>query len=522
MIAAVCLHAWHYSYQLTENYLANRMQFSVRCHLFCRLSFLCLVAFTEYIVTTHAFTLNMVEGHSVHRIASRFRTQLVGKKFAASSPNGRFAEGSQAIDNRVLSRMEAVGKNLFAFFSPEEAIASTDDDVVVHVHFGMSGAWSVFDHVKEPEVKPTTRLRLEEVGGTSKLVTHLSAMTVQHGDMSLYTTKKAALGQDPLRPDADPDALWAKVKKSKKSIGQIIMDQSFFAGPGNIYRAEILFLAGIYPTTPGMALGRASFDRVWDVSVSLLRRGYDTGSILTVDPLTDPDLAANGERRYIYNKSKCSRCLGAVRSWQMSGRTCYACEGTCQPKLSTSAVAASSPSTPKRAKANKAGVKAAVKVTPEKEQHVPFISHCAPVNMQKRLEDNGPEGLTIKEIRAILEQMVGSDALPPKSARKTVHVEALAAALTNSQEKTAALPPPMISAEDAAREKAAAGEGRSVEHIAELSREQAIEAVASAVTPSPMASKDSKRGRKRSIPTSTKSPTSKRPTDDTRRRLDYD
>ena len=129
------------TYQRTGQYLANRTRFSHTRHLFCRLlSFLCLVAFTEHIDTTHAFTLNMVEGHSVHRIASRFRTQLVGKKFAASSPNGRFAEGSQAIDNRVLSRMEAVGKNLFAFFSPEEAIASTDDDVVVHVHFGMSGA----------------------------------------------------------------------------------------------------------------------------------------------------------------------------------------------------------------------------------------------------------------------------------------------------------------------------------------------------------------------------------------------
>lgn len=500
------------------------MQFSGPRFLFSRLlSFaLFLIVFTEHIDTTHAFTLSMVEGHSVHRIASRFRTQLVGKKFAASSPNGRFAEGSQAIDNRVLSRMEAVGKNLFAFFSPEDAVASTNEDVVVHVHFGMSGAWSVFDHMKEPEVKPTTRLRLEEIGSTSKLVTHLSAMTVQHGDMALYTTKKAALGQDPLRPDADPDALWAKVKKSKKSIGQIIMDQSFFAGPGNIYRAEILFLAGIYPTSPGMALDRASFDRVWEVSVSLLRRGYDTGSILTVDPITDPDLAANGERRYIYNKSRCSRCDGPIRSWDMSGRTCYACEGTCQPKLPASTMATSSPSTPKKTKEIKVGIKkeAAAKVTPEKDQHVPFISHCAPVNMQKRLDENGPEGLTIKEIRAVLEQMVSADALPPKSARKAAHVEALTSALSNSEDKkVTALPPPIISAEDAAREKATAGEGRNVEHIAELSREQAIEAIASAVTPSPNASENGGKGKKRSAPPST---SSQRSTVDTRRRLKYD
>ena len=44
------------------------------------------------------------------------------------------------------------------------------------------------------------------------------------------------------------------------------------------------------------------------------------------------------------------------------------------------------------------------------------------------------------------------------------------------------LPPPMVSAEDAAREKAARGENRAVEHVAELSREQAVTAIS--VTPS--------------------------------------
>jgi len=506
MHSLVALHQGHFHHQCR---LSNIF--------FCRLLSLSLclvVVLLQRIGIAQAFTLNMVEGHSVHRIASRFRSQLVGKKFAATSPNGRFLDGSHAIDNRVLSRMEAVGKNLFAFFTPDANTngSEANDDVVVHVHFGMSGAWSVFDYAKEPDVKPTTRLRLEEVGGSqssTKLVTHLSAMTVQHGDMSLYTIKKAALGQDPLRLDADPDALWTKVKKSKKSIGQIIMDQSFFAGPGNIYRAEILFLAGIYPTLPGIELDRASFDRVWDISVKLLRRGYETGSILTVDPQTDPDLARH-ERRYIYNKSTCSRCYGPIRSWNMSGRTCYACEGTCQPKTS----AAAAPTSPKKGKASKA-VK---KVVPEKGQHVPFISHCAPVDVQKRLKTNGPEGLTVKEIRAVLEQMVGADALPPKSARKATHVEALSAALAMTEAKAvAALPPPMISAEDAAREKAFAGEGRNVEHIAELSREQAIEAVAT-VTPSPAVSKKSQRSRKRSAGPST---TSSAP-DDTRRRLNYD
>lgn len=283
-------------------------------------------------VDSVALVLKMVEGHSVHRLASRFRHALVGRKFTASSPNGRFSEGSKAINGSRLTRMEAVGKNLFAFFSP--------GDIVVHVHFGMSGVWSLHDSNEEPDVKATTRLRLEEQrnenkdsSNEGKKVAHLSCMTCNFGGPELFSAKLASLGMDPLRQDADPDALWQKVKKSKRSIGKIIMDQSYFAGPGNIYRAEILFLAGIHPETLGIDLDRPSFDRVWDVSVQLLRRGYDTGSILTVDPVLDPKLASRRERRYIYNKSNCARCGGMVRSWDISGRTCYACEAGCQKRL---------------------------------------------------------------------------------------------------------------------------------------------------------------------------------------------
>jgi formamidopyrimidine-DNA glycosylase len=361
--------------------------------------------------------------------------------------------------------MEAVGKNLFAFFRDGN---NNEGEVVVHVHFGMSGAWAVFDSVEdEPEAKATTRLRLEEIPAASsknKFVTHLSAMTVQHGDLSLYSTKKAALGEDPLRSDANPSLLYEKIIKSKKSIGQLIMDQSYFSGPGNIYRAEILFLAGVYPTTSGINLDRASFDRIWDASVKLLRRGYDTGSILTVDAELDPLVAAKGERRYIYNRSTCARCGGRVVSWDMSGRTCYACEsGSCQPKV--------------LAITNRKDQK--------KEQHVSFISHCAPVSIQQRLE-HGAEKLTIAELRSVIVQIIESnsysDEVPAKNVKKSVLVDVLNGLLTR-QNTNMTLPPPSVSAQDAAFEKARSGENRAVEHVAELSREQAIKAIS--VTPSP-------------------------------------
>jgi hypothetical protein len=82
-------------------------------------------------------------------------------------------------------------------------------------------------------------------------------------------------------------------------------------------------------------------------------------------------------------------------------------------------------------------------------------------------------------------------AMPPKGARKSDHVAALnhllstKGMLITKREVTSSepLPPPLISAEDAAREKAVSGENRAVEHVAELSSEQAIKAIS--VTPLP-------------------------------------
>lgn len=184
--------------------------------------------------------------------------------------------------------MQRYGKNLFYFFnascssvkkngsssnggSSSTTSAMSDDDVVMHVHFGMSGAFKLFelDTPSSPSATATTRLRLEQMpsaaagapsapasgavpsgasaasaaSGSSLapfgsqqqylLGAHLSAMTVEHGGLDLYHAKVAALGEDPLRNDADPDKLWLKIAKSKKSIG-VSLNQFTFASTRNM------------------------------------------------------------------------------------------------------------------------------------------------------------------------------------------------------------------------------------------------------------------------------------------------
>jgi formamidopyrimidine-DNA glycosylase len=381
-----------------------------------------------------ATTLKMVEGHSVHRVAALHRKRLVGKSFTAWSPNKRFSEGANAISGKKFSRIEAVGKNLFAFFGDD------NDPVVMHVHFGMAGNWAVYFDETPPEPTSTNRLRLECPG----IIADLSAMTVQHGGIDLYRSKRSKLGEDPLRDDANPDELWERVKKSNKSIGALVMDQSYFTGPGNIYRAEILFKASVHPDIPGKELEKSEFDLIWHHTVALLKRGFETGSILTVDPDEALSLGKPNLRRYIYNSAKCPRCHSAIKVWEIANRKCYACP-SCQPRQKS----------------------AAAMVTPERDDCVPFNSHCARESASVRLKASGPSRLTVKEIKSELVQR-GVSVSPGMPKAKLV--ELLEGEL---ESKDTVKNRAFFSPEEAAAEKAAAGENLAVEHIAELAPGQA-------------------------------------------------
>ena len=216
-------------------------------------------------------------------MAVRHRQILLGRRFAASSPNGRFTAGAAAINMCTLSRIEAIGKNLYYFFTGGKKGTS-----VVHIHFGMSGRFATFPAASAPATTPTTRLVLRDVGSDNGTVAHLSAMTCEIGDLAAFDAWAKKLGPDPLRDDADFERIWNKcgvpgARGGKAPIGAVLMDQSKVAGVGNIYRAEILFKAGVHPEQPAHTLGRERFEAVWFHTVDLMRRGVQDGSILTVD-----------------------------------------------------------------------------------------------------------------------------------------------------------------------------------------------------------------------------------------------
>lgn len=265
-------------------------------------------------------TSGVPEGHTVHRAARRHRELLGGRRVAASSPQGRFAEGAAAVDGRELTGVDAHGKHLLYRFG---------GGLTVHVHLGLFGRFRVGGDGAPPD-RPACRLRLQ-AGPTWIDLTGPTACEILDppGEERLL----ARLGPDPLRAGTDPAPFLGRVARSRAPVGALLMDQSVVAGVGNVYRAETLFACGIHPRREGRSLSPDERTRLWETIRRQLALGVRRGRIVTVDPAEAGrpwSRIPRDRRTYVYGRDTCLRCGHPVERWQLAARWAYACPA-CQP-----------------------------------------------------------------------------------------------------------------------------------------------------------------------------------------------
>lgn len=262
----------------------------------------------------------MPEGHTLHRLARLHQRRFGGTPVAVSSPQGRFSDAAM-IDGLVLRRASAWGKHLFHHY---------DGGAIVHVHLGLYGT---FREQRVPMSAPVGQIRMRIVG--AEYGTDLRGPTacdlIDEAQASAILDR---LGPDPLRSDANPELAWARIAKSRRAIGSLLMDQSVLAGVGNIYRAELLFRHGIDPYRPGRDIRKMEFNVAWTDLVELMKVGVRRGRIIVIRPEDDHGASAYGPKRprtYVYRRTgePCRLCDTPIRSAEMEGRNLFWCPG-CQ------------------------------------------------------------------------------------------------------------------------------------------------------------------------------------------------
>lgn len=260
----------------------------------------------------------MPEGHTIHRLARDIAADLVGRPVEASARQERFAEGARRLDGQVLTGTDAHGKHLFLHW---------DCGDVLWVHLGLIGGFRRSE-LPAPEPSPNLRLRL---AGDATAWDLTGPMTCELADPDVVQRVAATLGPDPLRRGARPQRFVDTVLASRKPIGALLLDQSVIAGIGNVYRAELLHLAGIDPARPGRSLTEDDARTLWRLAGEQLRLGLKRNRIVTV-PLAGRRLASvpREDSWHVYKQDRCRTCGDQVARNPVGNRTSYAC-ASCQP-----------------------------------------------------------------------------------------------------------------------------------------------------------------------------------------------
>ncbi|MDO5048812.1 MAG: DNA-formamidopyrimidine glycosylase family protein [Actinomycetaceae bacterium] len=264
----------------------------------------------------------MPEGHVLHRLARRFDAEFKGQPLQVSSPQGRFAESAAILDGNEIIDARAHGKHLFLEFTGGRFI---------HIHLGLYGKWrfSTLAGSEVPAPIGQVRLRIVSDSQVADLSGPSRCVLISEDEVGHVI---ARLGPDPLDPnEGDRKAFVTEVRKRRRAIGELVMDQSVIAGPGNIYRAESLFRVGISPFRKGANTSATRLGQLWDDLVILMEDGVQTGIITTIDPEDAPAEPIEGDaeasRFYVYHRTgrPCINCGTPVSEQLVAGRRLFWC-----------------------------------------------------------------------------------------------------------------------------------------------------------------------------------------------------
>ncbi len=158
----------------------------------------------------------------------------------------------------------------------------------------------------------------------------------QFGRMILVATSKLAqnrqlneLAPEPLSEEFSLDYLRTILARSRRSLKQLLLDQTKILGLGNIYAAEALFLARISPFTVAATLSKQRAVRLHEAIRKILNEAIDGGSTLRIDLQEETSSYIGTSERFwrVYERQgkPCVRCGSKIRRTVQGGRSTYFC-----------------------------------------------------------------------------------------------------------------------------------------------------------------------------------------------------
>ncbi len=268
----------------------------------------------------------MPEGPEIHRQAAQLRRLLEGREVELECPYEPLADRLLAQNGQRLRQVEARGKAFLLEFESGHTL---------YAHMQLYGRWRLHRQHQPPQTRRQLRLRLSCQGRSASLysATDLELLTAEELDTQPYLRQ---LGPDLLHPRVTGQALLAQLQDARfrgRQLATLLLDQSFWAGPGNYLRSEILFCAGLSPELKPRQLSPEQAGRLARAARLLAQRSLKTGGITNHPELVEQARQRREPRRryrhWVFGREglPCWICQQPLTKEVWGARRLYRCYG---------------------------------------------------------------------------------------------------------------------------------------------------------------------------------------------------
>jgi len=137
------------------------------------------------------------------------------------------------------------------------------------------------------------------------------------------------LAPEPLSEQFTEEYFLQTLARSKRSLKQLLLDQTRVLGLGNIYASEALFIAGINPMKSASRLSKPRARKLYEAIRVVLQEAIDAGSTLRIDLADGYGSYFEAPERFwrVYEREgePCVNCGAKIRRVVQGGRSTYYC-----------------------------------------------------------------------------------------------------------------------------------------------------------------------------------------------------
>jgi len=259
---------------------------------------------------------------------------VVGRKIAAAEVrpsknamrvirrHGRRKEFVDRLVGRKILKADRRGKYVLLFL---------DNGDVLVVHFGMSGQF-VRGNKRVPLPPHTHVVITFQQGGDLRFVDPrtFGEMFVAAGDDLGKVKELQHIAIDPLDHVFTWQSFGGQMAQRGSKLKQLLMDQKFISGLGNIYSDEVLFAAGLRHDRLSDTLSSQEVRRLYRSLQEVLQeairyRGTTLEDEAYLDLFGKPGEFQNELKVYGRQSLPCRRCRTPIQTVKVSGRSAYFC-----------------------------------------------------------------------------------------------------------------------------------------------------------------------------------------------------